>query len=142
MEKRFSLQLDPLFEYYLYCAGLIGLSITLIKYCMPKMELPLPLVYSLFSSLGVIVLSVVIVHYKQKLHLVFRLLIWLVVSGFLICCATIDIISVSADCGDHNHDCKSPLVIHQFEIPIRTFSLSYQLHTVSIRFRTNAMCPI
>ena len=96
MEKRFSLQLDPLFEYYLYCAGLIGLSITLIKYCMPKMELPLALVYSLFSGLGAIVLSVVVVHYyKQKIHLVFRLLIWLIISSILICCATIDLISVS-----------------------------------------------
>ena len=95
MERRFSLQLDPLFECYLYCAGLIGLSITLIKYCMPKVKLPLRLIYSLFSVLGVIILSLVVVHYKQRLHLVLRLLIWLVISGLLICCATIDLISVS-----------------------------------------------
>lgn len=95
IEKKFILQPDPLFRYYLYSSGGICLAIVLIKAVVPRMEMPLRLRWSLCATLLLVLGSLLYTYYtKRRLSCVSRLILWMVISFALILCGTVDMVTV------------------------------------------------
>lgn len=95
IEKRFAIQTDPLYHYYLICAGIITLSITAIKVVVPSMPFPQRLLFSLIAAVSFISVSLVFVAARRlKIAYRFRIVIWLAISITLITSSTVDLLWV------------------------------------------------
>lgn len=69
MEAQFATQSDPLFRYYLYTAGLISISMIVIKTIIPNMPLPRKVTWTFILTVAIIIISLMFtLKVKQKMR--------------------------------------------------------------------------
>ncbi|XP_015790697.1 adenylate cyclase type 2 [Tetranychus urticae] len=93
MERQFAIQTDPLFRYYLYCSGLICLSMVAIKTIIPNMPISSKLYWTFFVTVVIITGSLTYTFWtRQQLKYLVRVMIWFVITVWLLLCGTLDMI--------------------------------------------------